>query len=190
MTKQNIANLLKPIAVLLTLGLTPFIAGALESDQYQPAMLDADDFEIDLKTGLRIYRGNVVLSQGSILLKCDQLTTYINDDGALDKAVCDGRPASFKQRPEGAEHDVIAVARSITMDQVKEMVTLDTQARVEQGGDVVTGSQITYDLVTEKVIASTGGTVVEPQAPDKKAVTSKPTKRPRLIIQPRKKKPE
>lgn len=190
MINKYLLNLLKPVAVVLACSVVALTANALESDQYQPATLDADDFEIDLKTGLRIYRGNVVFAQGSILLKCDELTTYINNDGALDKAICKGRPASFKQRPEGAEHDVVAVSRVITMNQVEELVTLETQARVEQGSDVITGSKITYDLVTEKVVASAGTTVVEPKSAGEGAVSGESSQRPRLIIQPRKKKPE
>ncbi|MEM7193493.1 MAG: lipopolysaccharide transport periplasmic protein LptA [Pseudomonadota bacterium] len=175
---------------------------ALESDTSQPATLDADDFELDLKTGVRIYRGNVVYRQGSIRLDCDELTTYFNDDGELDKGVCTGRPGKFKQRPEGAENDVIGKARTITIDQIEQVMVLKSRAQVEQAGTKMEGNLITYDLTTEKVRVkggSQGATqTASQQSTDSGASGQTDTSsqandgggssRPSLIIQPRKKK--
>ena len=184
---------------------------ALDSDRFQPATLDADNFELDFKTGVRIYRGNVVYRQGSIKINCDELTTYFNDDGELDKGICKGRPGKFRQRPEGAEEDVVGEARTITMDQIKELIILQSRADVVQGGNRITGKLITYDMKTEKVVVNSGaqgasqsssqassqGTGSDSSAAasessgegdDSQADTS--NARPSLIIQPRKKKEE
>ena len=71
-----------PILLLLFL-LPAAVAWSLDSDRDQPATLEANDFELDLKTGVRTYRGDVVYRQGSIRLDCDELVTYFNDDGEL-----------------------------------------------------------------------------------------------------------
>ena len=183
----------------LFLALTVFVTQplqALDSDTEQPAMLDADDFEIDLSTGVRIYRGNVVFRQGSIRIECDELVTHLNEDGALDKGVCTGSPGRFKQTPEGSSDDVIGVARKITMDQIEEVVVLKTQAKVSQGGTQISGRLITYDLVTEKVKVkgggnqtagakkSDGGDTAEGESDSAESGSSRPS----LVIQPRKKK--
>ena len=173
---------------------------ALDSDRDQPATLEADDFELDLKTGVRTYRGNVLYRQGSIRLECDELVTYFNEDGELDKAVCSGDPGKFKQRPENSDEDLIGKARVITMDQIAELVTLKSRADVVQGGTRLTGRLLTYNLATEKVVvkggsdtqtkttttstASTGAKEGEPAASDVSTTSSRPT----IIIQPRKKK--
>lgn len=166
-------------------------AYALDSDREQPATLNADDFEIDLSTGVRIYRGNVVFRQGSILLECDELITHLNDDGGLDKGVCIGSPGRFRQRPEGANEDVVGTARKITMDEISEEVVLKSRAKVSQGGTKISGSLITYDLVTEKVKVK-GGTQTASSAKKGDSSTEQPVEsdnaRPSLIIQPRKKK--
>lgn len=176
-------------------------AHALDSDRDQPATLEADDFELDLKTGVRTYRGNVLYRQGSIRLECDELVTYFNEDGELDKAICSGDPGKFKQRPENSEDDMIGKARLITMDQVAELVTLKSRADVVQGGTRLTGRLLTYNLATEKVIVK-GGTDTQPKvtttstesSADEKSVESPVTEettsssRPTIIIQPRKKK--
>ena len=172
---------------------------ALDSDSEQPATLDADDMEMDFATGLRVYRGNVVFRQGSIHLTCEELTTYFNESDELDKAVCVGSPGRFKQRPEGAEHDVVGTAMTITMDQVEDLVTLKSQAKVVQGGTTISGRIITYNLVTEKASVKGGGSQAsatssssqasgEESGSGETAASTEGSARPSLVIQPRKKK--
>lgn len=180
---------------------------ALDSDQDQPATLEADDFELDLRTGVRIYRGNVLFRQGSIRLECDELVTYFNDDDELDKAVCSGDPGKFKQRPENSEEDIIGKARVITLDQVAELVIMKSRADITQGGTRMTGRLLTYNLATEKVVVKGGSdsqtktttnTLSESTTTEESAATneeqaataeeSTTDARPTIIIQPRKKK--
>ena len=172
---------------------------ALDSDADQPATLEANDFEIDLKSGQRIYRGDVVYRQGSIRLDCDELVTVFNDDGELDKAICTGDPGKFKQRPEGEDSDMVGKAREITMDQVDELVIMKSRADVKQGTLHLTGRLITYDMSTEKVVVkgdkasgkkSTIATDTESAATDSTETTEvePSSSRAKLVIQPRKKK--
>ena len=179
------------------------IATALDSDSEQPATLDADDMEMDFATGVRTYRGSVVFTQGSIRMTCDELVTYLNDGGSLDKAICTGNPARFKQRPEGQKNDVKGTALEITMDQIAELVTLNRSATVEQGTSTITGTVITYNLATEKANVKGGGsqstqsssTATESGSPtDTENVSAEVSEtdssdksRPSLTIQPRKK---
>ena len=187
--------------VTILVALIVFNAHALDSDRDQPATLEADDFELDLKTGVRTYRGNVLYRQGSIRLECDELVTYFNEDGELDKAICSGDPGKFKQRPENSDEDMIGKARVITMDQVAELVTLKTRADVVQGGTRLTGRLLTYNLATEKVIVKGGSdtqtkvtTTASESSSDEKTAESAVTEetasssRPTIVIQPRKKK--
>jgi len=172
---------------------------ALDSDSEQPATLEADDFELDLKTGVRTYRGNVLYRQGSIRLECDELVTYFNEDDELDKAFCSGDPGRFKQRPEDSEEDMIGNAREITLDQVKELVTMKSSAEVQQGNQQMKGRLLTYNLATEKVIVkgdnkapATAAVTNDSGEKNSSAEDSEPSSgtssRAQLIIQPRKNK--
>ena len=187
------------------------VSYGLDSDQEQPATLEANDFELDMKTGVRTYRGNVVYRQGSIRLDCDELVTEFNADGDLDKAVCTGDPGTFKQRPEDSDDDMVGKARKIVVDQVEQIVILKSRAEVNQGGTRMSGRLITYNLETEKVIvkgdskapAETATASAEPKSGEPEstgdqgtsssetsssAIESEASSRPTLIIQPRKKK--
>ncbi len=55
------------VVVLLALSVIPSTAvHALESDRDQPALIEADEVELDFGSGQRIYRGNVSIKQGTI----------------------------------------------------------------------------------------------------------------------------
>lgn len=166
---------------------------ALDSDREQPAVIDADEVDMDFKTGVRTYRGNVYLQQGSIRLKADLVVAYF-EDAKLQRATATGKPAIFRQRPEGKEHDVIGKGREMVLDQIKSTVTLITNASVEQESNIITGNTIEYNMTTEQVkirggytgapaagtgeSAAGGGDAAQPEIPAGGT-------RPRLVIPPR-----
>ncbi len=163
---------------------------ALESDQDQPATLDADEFDLDLQSGVRTYRGNVIYQQGSIRLTADEIVVYLND-GSLEKAIARGNPARFSQRPEGKDTDTVGTGLLIEMDEIARIVTLKNNATVTEGSNKINGKKITYNLDTERVAVKGGGSSTADTASqstgDAQSSAKKPT-RPRLVIQPRKKK--
>lgn len=170
------------LAVVALAGAPGLSTLALDLDNDQPATLEADDFVLDLETGVRTYRGNVVFRQGSLHLECDELVTDYNDDDKLDKGVCTGKPGKFRQRPQGGDADVFGRARSITLDRIEGVVIFDNHADIEQGGYRIHGRLITYDLATKKAKVTghdRNKAVAETSAAEH-------ADRPRLIIQPQK----
>ena len=167
------------LIVVALAGIPAPLVLALDADKAQPATLEADDFELDLETGVRTYRGGVVFRHGSIWLACDELVTYYNADDKLDKGVCTGNPGKFRQRPEGRNSDVFGRARTITLDRVKEVVVFENRADIEHGENRIHGQLITYDLQTQKAKVAGRGAAGEIVT----AVAA--ADRPRLIIQPR-----
>lgn len=128
---------------------------ALETDQDQPATLDADEFDLDFQTGIRTYRGNVVYKQGSIRIFADEIVAYFKDD-VLEKAVARGNPATFKQRPEDSDTDVVGTALRIEMDDKNQIIALQNKAKVTQDANTITGKKIIYNMITEKVNVKSG----------------------------------
>ena len=63
---------------------------ALSSDRSQPIDLEADSADIDDLKGISIYTGNVILTQGSMVIKSSKLTLYTNKDRELEKAIAVG----------------------------------------------------------------------------------------------------
>ena len=85
-------------------------SSALSSDKDQPAQIEADETEVDFKTGVRTLTSNVLVIQGTLRIKADKLVA--NYKGSeLITAVADGSLARFKQRPDGQPNDVEGSAK-------------------------------------------------------------------------------
>ena len=134
-------------------------ANALKSDSEQPALVDAEEVDMDFKTGKRIYRGNVLVRQGTLRIEADQITTT-HKDGVLQIAVAIGRPAIFRQRPDGKDHDVVGKGLRIELDHPNDIITLHKNARVEQNQDSIAGETIVYNMSTDQLKVR-GGTKIE-----------------------------
>ncbi len=129
---------------------------ALASDRSQPIELEADTADIDDLKGISIYTGNVVLVQGSMVIKAHKLTLYNDKNKDLEKAVAVGKTgklATFKQRPEGKEQDFRARARTMIYYLKKDKIHLLKNAYVWQAGDTFSGDKIIYDTKRETVVA-------------------------------------
>jgi lipopolysaccharide export system protein LptA len=123
---------------------------ALNSDRNEPATVEADEVEYDFRTGVRTYKGNVVVIQGTLKITGDKLEVIYKDQ-ELQSATAWGRPASFKQRPDGKDQDVVGKAKRIVLDQIVNTLTLYDQASLQQGPDVANGDEITYDIGADKL---------------------------------------
>ena len=147
----------KLLLTLLILHVQPALG--LDTDREQPATVEADEVEYDFRTGERIYKGNVIVVQGSMRITGDKLVVIYKND-ALQSATALGNLASFKQRPEGKTVDVVGKAKKIHLDQIKNVLTLVSSASLQQGPDVAKGEMIVYDINNEKLSikgsASTG----------------------------------
>lgn len=139
-TKTRLASL---AAVLLALPAAP--ASALSSDKDQPIEVEADYAELDDSIGETVYRGSVVIVQGSMRLTGDQLTVFYTEDRQLKRALMLGQPAQFKQRPDGAKVDDEGEGLRIEYFAQDEMLVLQDKARFTQGERSFSGAEITYD---------------------------------------------
>ena len=115
---------------------------ALVNDRKQAINLEADNADIDDLKGISVYSGNVILTQGSMVIKSNKLTFYHDKKRKLDRAVAKGikgKPATFKQRPEGKKVDFRAHANTIVYYLKKDKIHLLKQAYIKQGGDTFRG---------------------------------------------------
>ncbi len=157
-----------------------FDAMALASDRDQPIELEADTADIDDLKGISIYTGNVVLVQGSMVIKAHKLTLYNDKNKELEKAVAVGKTgklATFKSRPEGKDQDFRARASTMIYYLKKDKIHLLKNAYVWQAGDTFSGDKIIYDTKRETVMAKS--------RKNKDGQTVKSGGRVKVIIQPK-----
>ena len=88
---------------LLTLSLI-FLPGQVfgeKADREKPINIEADSAHMDDKTSTAIFEGNVVLTQGTLLIKADTLTVLQEND-EFKQGIALGDSAYFRQKREGS----------------------------------------------------------------------------------------
>ena len=126
-------------------------------DGDQPVHLSADNAELNNTTGVSVYTGNVVLTQGSMTIRGDKMTVHTDAQHQLQKAVVIGQPATYEQLPEGKTEKVHAQApRMEYYAGGPERVVLLDGAKLWQGKNTFTGEHIVYQVAADKVNAQSG----------------------------------
>lgn len=147
-------------------------AHAEKADRDKPVNLEADTVTLDDVRKISVYQGNVILTQGTLMLRADQVQVTQNASG-LDKISATGRPASFRQKVDGRDEFIEGFSSRIEYDGVNSQLELIGQAQLRRGSDELRGAQISYNANTEfyKVVGQ----------PDAKT----PAGRVRAVIRPK-----
>lgn len=145
--------------------------------------IEADFAEFDDETGNSMYRGHVVVIQGSIRMTGDVLTITYTDARELDLITLHGKPAHFQQRPDNEEVDVVGEASRIEYHGKEELLYLFTRAKVTKGERLFKGDRIVYDSSASMVRATAEPPAQQAEAPDR------PRERVKVVIPPKQEKP-
>lgn len=138
-------------SVLLTL-LSPRVL-PLSTDKDQPIEVEADSAELDDVKNVSVYRGNVIVVQGSIRMTGDIMTVYYTEKDELQDLILDGKPATYRQMPDkGTIYDT-AEAMHMEYHELKSLIVLTDNALVTQEGLRFSGDRIEYDTALSKVKA-------------------------------------
>ena len=168
-----------PLPLLISLGLAAAssTSWALPSDRDQPIRVQADSAELDDKQGVAVYRGSVVITQGSLKITGDTVTITQDANGEIEVFTSVGKPAYYEQKPSADKDIVKAYGLTIQYYATNERIVLIDQAKVIQQGNTFEGEKIVYDTQRQIVNAgrATGSKVTTPRA------------RIDMVIQPRKK---
>lgn len=142
----------------LLLGLSGMLAGipawALPADREQPIRVQADSAELDDAKHVAVYRGDVVVTQGSLKITGDTVTVTQDKNGEIDTLTSVGRPAYYEQRPSPDKQLVKAYGLTIQYFAANERIVLIDQAKVIQDGNTFEGEKIVYD--TQRQIVNAG----------------------------------
>lgn len=143
--------------LMLGIALLAAPAHAEKGDRDKPVNLEADTVTLDDIRKVSVYQGNVVLSQGTLMLRADRLQVTQNADG-LERVSATGRPVAFRQKLDDREEFIEGFADRIEYNGVTSQLELIGQARLRRGSDELRGAQISYNANTEfyKVVGEPG----------------------------------
>jgi lipopolysaccharide export system protein LptA len=137
---------------------------AEKADRDKPIQLEADRVTVDDPKQIAIFTGNVVLTQGSMVIRGDRMEVRQDKEG-FKHGTTWGNLAYFRQKREGADELVEGSAERIEYDGRADKVQMFSRATMKRGEDEVRGNYISYDVNTEFFQASGSGTKAAPAAP-------------------------
>ena len=156
----------------------PVLAERADSDK--PVHLESDRATVQDANKLATFIGNVVLTQGTLIIRADKMTVK-EDANGFQHATAFGNLASFRQKRDGKDEYVEGWGERMEYDAKADKVQLFKKARLRRGQDEVHGDYISYDALNE-FFQVTGSNDTSAQSQSEGRV--------RLVIQPKKKEPK
>lgn len=173
---MNYTRFVTTIAALLGL-LVAGQAAALPSDREQPIHIQADSAELDERKGTAVYRGDVVITQGTLKITGDTVTVRQLPGGEIESFTSVGQPAYYEQKPDVDKELVQAYGITIEYFARDNRIVITDQAKVVQTDNTFRGEKITYHTINETIHAE--------RAPAGSVTREEP--RVQMVIQPRNK---
>ncbi len=147
--------LIRSSVLILSLGFS-LNALAEAADRNKPIELEADTVTVNDAKKISIYSGNVILTQGTLVIHAAKLIVREDKEG-FQNSTSTGNPTTFKQKLEGKAEYMEGSAQRIEYDGRMDKVQLYTKAWVKRGEDIVHGDYISYDANAEYAEVIGGG---------------------------------
>ncbi|ATZ72853.1 lipopolysaccharide transport periplasmic protein LptA [Idiomarina sp. X4] len=165
--------------VLIALPLTAMAQG--KADFKKPMEVESSHEQFDIKNNKLVLTDNVVIRQGTLLIKADRLEASASESGEqADTFIAEGSPATYTQTLENG-NDISAQANKITYFQVEQRLELSGDAKISQGTSSSSGDTIVYDLAAQTISASSSDadngrviTIFTPKTKDDKTDNENP----------------
>jgi len=122
------------------------------NDNQQAIEVEADSLEIRDSENISIYRGNVLLTQGSLTIRCNQLTIYFDDQNALSRMEMIGSPASYEKLDERGQQ-FLGQANQMEYRQKNSTLILRDNAQFSHAGDIIKSNSITVNTENNSIQA-------------------------------------
>lgn len=141
-------NIIVRIGIVLLSFCFSINAYAEAADRDKPIELEADSVIVDDAKKISTYMGNVILTQGTLVIRAAKLIVR-EDKNGFQHSTSTGNPTTFKQKRQGKNEYMTGSGRRIEYDGRMDKVQLFTKAWVKRGEDIVYGDYISYDANAE-----------------------------------------
>lgn len=144
----------KPLFFLTVLMLTAFPSLALKDDAAQPINIVSDNQSLDMDSSVVTFTDNVVITQGSILIKAQKVVITRPPEKSNKKDVVEafGSPVTLQQTLDNGKV-VKGKAEKVHYDLTTEFLTLTGKAELNQQDSHIRSNSITYDVKKQKLKA-------------------------------------
>ena len=146
--KRRLPARLLCAAALAAALVTSTPALAEKADRSKPIHLEADRVTVDDAKQIATFTGNVVLTQGTMVMRGDRMEVRQDKEGFRHGTMW-GNLAYFRQKREGYDDHIEGWAERVEYDGRADKVQMFSRALLKRGQDEVRGSYISYDSNTE-----------------------------------------
>lgn len=145
----------KPAFFILLLLHSLYCATAFSrpDDRDQPIHITADTAELNDKTGISIYRGDVEMVQGTTILTGDVITIH-SPDRKVNKVISIGDLATYQETTVNGDI-IYAEAEEMLYNRVESKIELFRRGKVTQQDNVFRSEHIIYFIEEELIDAGT-----------------------------------
>ncbi|KMZ26461.1 ABC transporter substrate-binding protein [Haemophilus influenzae] len=146
------------ILFLATMVLASSSAFALKDDVNQPINIVSDNQSLDMEKSVVTFTDNVVITQGSIIIKANKvvITRPAEKSGKKETVEAFGTPVTFHQQLDNGT-PIDGKANKVHYDLGSEFLTLTNNAELKQLDSKINGSVITYDVKKQQLKANGTG---------------------------------
>ncbi len=143
------------LILLTTLMMTSVSAFALKDDTNKPINIESDNQSLDMENSVVTFTDNVVITQGSILIKAQKVVIKRppEDSGKKETVEAFGSPVTFHQILDDGK-PVDGKANQVHYDLGTEFLTLTGNAELKQLDSKINGNHITYDVKKQQLKAN------------------------------------
>lgn len=124
---------------------------AAQPDYSQQIQIDADNL-VSVQENVLTYRNNVVITQGSLQMKADQLEINASAGKGKEVYIATGSPVTYSQLLADGK-PVTATAGEMRYEPSNRTLTLSGDAELTQSGSVVKASVIKYNVEKQQLSA-------------------------------------
>ncbi|MEW6330449.1 MAG: lipopolysaccharide transport periplasmic protein LptA [Pseudomonadota bacterium] len=139
-------------ALLLSVTLAAAARAAGPNDD-EPIRINARSVEANDRTGVVVYRGNVVMEQGRLSILADRVEITARH-GKTELVRATGNPAKLRQRAGGEDEEVRAEAGRVDYRVASGKIDMSGHVSLQRGDDLFTADVLHYDLGTKDLNAA------------------------------------
>jgi len=144
----------RPVQTKLTIPVVSFLivsaltttAYALDSDRDQPVTLEADHATYNQQTGVTVYSGNVIITQGTIRIQAENVVANLDANRSIKDVTAIGKPAKFQQKISPDKGIAYGEGDKVFYDAVLSQITLTGHAKIDQDGSSFNGNTLRYGM--------------------------------------------
>ena len=147
---MNPMNRLSTICLVIFLGLC--LHGKSWADiSAEKIYVDADHMQANIETGISVYTGNVMVTQGKLVLSGDKIVV-VQQNNEVERITVTGKPAHYNHVTDRGEV-IEADSENMVYDVSKNTLVLTINAELKHPEHYISSQKIIYNTLTKVAVA-------------------------------------